>query len=262
MTGSSDVPKRKAKPPRAKPPAPPKRPDVHAAPQPIEPVEPGATRVVVIDDHPMVRERLADLVNAEPGLTVVGEADDVASAMALIERTRPDVALVDVDLKNSYGVELIRDLKTRHPRVRTLVVSMHEEPSYVERALRAGARGFVSKREPSSCVLDAIRRVLEGELYVTEPLAGALLMRVAGLPPGSVSAADRLTRRETEVLQLLGQGLSMREIARRLKVNVKTVEAHRIHIRAKLNLSSGSELLRYAIRMAQGGEGAKPEEGA
>ena len=211
----------------------------------------GRRRVLIVDDHPMIRERLAELINQEPDLLVVGEAEDAVGAREAADQLRPDLALVDIALKDSYGIELVKDLKAQHPKLLTLVLSMHDESVYAERALKAGARGYLTKQEASRHVVTAIRKVLKGELYVSERLAAVLLGRMAGhrAPPGSDgSPAERLTDRELEVFQLLGEGLAVREIASRLHISAKTVEAHRTHIKEKLNVKTSPELLRYAIQ--------------
>lgn len=210
--------------------------------------QPRRSRILIIDDHPIVRERLGELINQEPDLIVCGEAEDGESAMAAIEKTVPELALVDISLKNTYGIELVKDIKERHPKVLTLVLSMHEESLYAERALRAGARGYITKQEASRKVIGAIRQVLAGGIYASEKMAGILLGRMAGEPKGDGSPADRLSDREMEIFQLLGSGLAVREIAKRLHISVKTVEAHRTHIKEKLNIKTSPELLRYAIQ--------------
>jgi DNA-binding NarL/FixJ family response regulator len=208
-------------------------------------------KILIVDDHPMVRERLGELINQESDLMACGEADDSHSAMEAIAKTKPDLAIVDISLKDTYGIELIKDIKSHHPKLPVLVVSMHDETLYAERALRAGARGYVTKQEASRKVVTAIRQILAGEIYVSEKLASVLVRRVAGKPAGgSGSPADCLTDRELEIFQLLGSGLSVREIAKRLHVSAKTVEAHRAHIKEKLNFNSSSELLRYAIQFS------------
>ena len=205
-------------------------------------------RIIIIDDHPIVRERLGELINQEPDLCVCGEAEDGQSALETIERTVPDLALVDISLKDTYGIELVKEIKNRYPKLKTLVLSMHDESLYAERALRAGARGYVTKQEASKKVIGAIRQVLGGGIYVSEKMAATMLWRVAGQPTSDGSVADRLSDRELEVFQLLGEGLAVREIATRLHLSVKTVEAHRTHIKEKLNIKTSPELLRYAIQ--------------
>jgi DNA-binding NarL/FixJ family response regulator len=218
------------------------------APQPSKPKAISKSRVLLIDDHPIVRERLAELINQEDDLMVCGEAEDAFSAMEAIDKTVPDICLVDISLKDSYGIELVKDIKAQHAQVKTLVLSMHDESLYAERALRAGARGYMTKQEASKKVIGAIRQVLGGGIYVSDKMAGVLLGRVAGEPRSDGSPIDRLSDRELEIFQLLGEGLAVREIAKRLHVSVKTVEAHRTHIKEKLNIKTSPELLRYAIQ--------------
>jgi DNA-binding NarL/FixJ family response regulator len=206
-------------------------------------------KVLVVDDHPIVRERIAELINQEPDLAVCGEAEDAARALEAVAGHRPDVAIVDISLKDSYGIELVRQLKELHPDLPTLVLSMHEESMYGERALRAGAKGYLTKQEASKKVVDAVRRVLRGGIYVSDKLAALLVRKVAGgNSEKGGDLVDTLTDREREVFQLLGQGLTVREVADRLSVSAKTVEAHREHIKRKLNFKTSSELLRFAIQ--------------
>jgi DNA-binding NarL/FixJ family response regulator len=231
------------------------------APAPPPP-QPRKNKVLVVDDHPMVRERLADLINEEPDLVVCGEAEDGHGALEAIKNLRPDVAIVDITLKDTYGIELIKDIKIRHPDLPVLVLSMHDESMYAERALRAGARGYLTKQEATRKVLDAIRRVLRGEVYVSEKMAATLLRRVAGSrrEEEAQSPTAKLTDRELEIFQLIGQGLSTRQIAENLHLSVKTIEAHKAHIKEKLSLKTSSELLRYAIRETmQEGDRPRPQ---
>jgi DNA-binding NarL/FixJ family response regulator len=209
----------------------------------------GKKKVFIVDDHPLVRERVAELINQEPDLMVCGEAEDAVQAVKAVEAAAPDIAIVDITLKDTYGIELIKQLKELHPKLPILVLSMHDESMYGERALRAGAKGYLTKQEASKKVVDAIRRILRGEIYVSDKLAGALVRKVAGgnEQGGGGSLVDVLTDRELEVFQLLGQGLTVREVAERLFVSGKTVEAHREHIKQKLNFKTSSELLRFAI---------------
>jgi DNA-binding NarL/FixJ family response regulator len=206
------------------------------------------TGVVLIDDHSIVRQGLASLIDAEADLTVLGEADGVQAALEVIRRTRPRVAVVDISLREGDGLELIRQMTSELPDVLPLVLSMHDESVYAERALRAGARGYVRKVAAAQTLLEAIRRVLAGEVYVSESVAASMLNRVAGTRrPEQLSPLERLSDREVQVLRLIGRGLSNREIAEELFISVKTVEAHREHVKQKLNLGSAGDLLRYAI---------------
>jgi DNA-binding NarL/FixJ family response regulator len=201
-----------------------------------------------VDDHPIVRERLAELINQEPDLTVCGEADDSRGALKAVESLRPDMAIVDISLKDTYGIELIKQLKDLYPKFPMLVLSMHDESLYGERALRAGARGYLTKQEASKRVITAIRRILAGDIFVSDKMAATILQKMAGGAPGGGSPTDVLTDRELEVFQLLGQGLGVKEIAQNLFISVKTVEAHREHIKQKMKFKDSNELLRFAFR--------------
>ena len=212
---------------------------------------PSPTRIVLVDDHPMVRERIAEIVNQESGLAICGGAADRPEALQMIELQKPDLAIVDLTLKNSDGLELIKDIRSRWPKLLILVVSMHDEILYAERVLRAGARGYITKQEATSNILLAIRRVLSGGIYLNEKTASTVLARLRSNPEASDSIRDVLADRELQVFEFTGQGLSTREIAERLHIDVKTVETYRARIKEKLNLKSGSELLQLAIRWTQ-----------
>jgi DNA-binding NarL/FixJ family response regulator len=206
-------------------------------------------RVFVVDDHPIVRERLAELISQEPDLRVSGEAEDAFTARRLIEADPPDIAIVDITLKDTYGIELIKELKDRLPRLPILVLSMHDESLYGERAIRAGARGYLNKQEATKKVIPAIRAILNGEIFVSEKMTAALLHKLSGgQKVEGATPTDILTDRELEVFQLLGEGHSVRQIAENLFVSVKTVEAHRENIKKKMNFQTSNELLRYAIQ--------------
>jgi DNA-binding NarL/FixJ family response regulator len=212
-------------------------------------VEKAKTKILVVDDHPIVRERLSELINQEADLNVCGEAEDSHEALKAVESLRPDLAIIDITLKDTYGIELIKQLKERHPKLPVLVLSMHDESLYGERALRAGAKGYLTKQEATKKVITAIRRILAGEIFVSEKMASTILHKVAGgASPTGGSPIDVLTDRELEVFQLLGQGLGVKDIADNLFISVKTVEAHREHIKQKMKLKSSHELLRYAIQ--------------
>jgi DNA-binding NarL/FixJ family response regulator len=207
------------------------------------------TKILVVDDHPIVRERLAELINQEPDLHVCGEAEDSREAIQAVESLQPDLAIVDITLKDTYGIELIKQLKETHPKLPMLVLSMHDESLYGERALRAGAKGYLTKQEATKKVITAIRTILAGEIFVSEKMASTILRKVAGsASPEGASPTDVLTDRELEIFQLLGQGLGVKEIAENLFISVKTVEAHREHIKQKMNFKSSTELLRFAIQ--------------
>ena len=206
-------------------------------------------RIFLVDDHPLVREWLTNLINQQPGLQVCGEAESGREAREKIIQLRPDVAIVDIALKDSSGVELIKDLKQGCPEVAVLVLSMHEEPHYAERALRAGARGYVMKRETTKKVIMAINEVLAGRLCVNETVAAAMAAKfVEGKTLATNSPIEQLSDRELEVFELLGQGRTTRQIAETLHLSLKTVQAYCARVKDKLNLNSATELLREAVR--------------
>ena len=206
------------------------------------------TRILLVDDHPLVRERLAEIINREADLTVCGEAEDRHEALAAISAKRPDLAIIDLTLKNSDGMELIKDIRSRWPKLRMLVVSMHDESLYAERVIRAGALGYITKQEATRNILVAIRRVLEGTIYLNEKIASYIISRLTA-HAGAVAAtpAELLSDRELQVFDMTGQGLNTGEIATRLKVAAKTIETYRARIREKLKLKNSSELLQSAI---------------
>ena len=217
-------------------------------------------RVFLVDDHPIVRERLGELIAQEADLEVCGEAEDAVTAMQSIGALQPDIAVVDITLKDTYGIELIKTLKEREGHIPVLVLSMHDESLYGERAVRAGAKGYLNKQEASKKVITAIRTILAGEIFVSEKMKGDILQKMSGghRAEGN-SPTDTLTDRELEVFQLLGEGLGVRQIAENLFVSVKTVEAHREHIKQKMNFKSSSELLRFAIQFVLNeGNSGKP----
>ena len=206
-------------------------------------------KVFLVDDHPLVREWLTNLINQQPDLTVCGETETAPKAREAIAALQPDIAIVDISLKDSSGIDLIKDLKQAQPRVAILVLSMHDESHYAERALRAGASGYIMKRETTRKVIDAIRRVLEGKLYVSETVAEAMTARfVRGKPAADLSPIEHLSDRELEVFEMLGRGLGTRQIAESLHVSIKTVQAYCARVKEKMNLNSATELLREAIR--------------
>lgn len=206
-------------------------------------------KVFLVDDHPLVREWLTNLINQQPDLVVCGEAESAPQAMSAIAAAKPDVAIVDLSLKDSSGIELIKNLKQSHPSVAVLVLSMHDESLYAERALRAGARGYIMKRETTKKVVTAIRQVLEGKLYVSEQIAAAMTEKfVGGRPATSDSPVTLLSDRELEIFQLLGQGRETKQIADDLHISLKTVQAYCDRIKEKLSLASATELRREAVR--------------
>jgi DNA-binding NarL/FixJ family response regulator len=203
---------------------------------------------VVVDDHPMVRERLAEVINREADLQVCGEAEDRFQALEVIASVLPDLAIVDLTLKNSSGLDLIKDLRAMHPSVKILVVSMQEESLYAERVLRAGAQGYITKQEATRNVLLAIRQVRAGEVYVSSAIANKIASTLVGHQRvGSEGGVATLADRELQVFELIGDGFNTREIADQLHLEVKTIETYRARIKEKLRLRDSSELLRNAI---------------
>jgi DNA-binding NarL/FixJ family response regulator len=205
-------------------------------------------RILIVDDHPMMREGLAQLIENELDLMVDSQADSAAQALRIIETTVPDLLLLDISLPDKSGLEVIKDIHALQPNLPVLVVSMHDESLYAERVLRAGGRGYIMKQEGGKRLMQAIRQVLGGRIYVSEKISAKILETFSGHRSDSRSPVENLSDREFEVFQLLGQGLGTREIAQHLHISVKTVEVHRVNIRKKLDLSTGGELVRYAIR--------------
>ncbi len=207
-------------------------------------------RVLIVDDHPAVREALAMRIGRQPDLEVCGEAADVSEALRLVADTQPDVAVVDISLKTGDGIDLIKRIKDRDDTVRMLVWSTHSESLYAERALRAGALGYVNKDQATDKIVEGIRRVLEGKVYLSEAMVQTMLQRTVGGEREEVtrSPLDALANRELEVFRLIGQGLKTAAIAERLHLSVKTIETYRDRIREKLDLSDGTELVHYATK--------------
>jgi DNA-binding NarL/FixJ family response regulator len=205
-------------------------------------------KVLIVDDHPVVREGLAMHLATQPDLEVCGEAEDLAGALARLASARPDVAIIDISLKNSSGIELIRRIKDRQDSVRILVWSMYPESLYAERALRAGAQGYLNKGQATHHVVDAIRAVLRGRVYVSGVMAEKLLQRVVGRKPEERSAIDSLSDRELEAFQLIGEGRTTEAIAAKMHVSLKTVETFRARIKQKLGISNLTELIQRAAQ--------------
>ena len=204
--------------------------------------------VFLVDDHPLVREGLTNLINQQEDLAVCGEAEDSSGAISGIEETSPDVALIDISLKNESGLELVKNLESRFPKVALIVLSMHDEALYAERALRAGARGYVMKRQTSKSVLTAIRRVLEGDTYISDRVVNLMARRMSSRKAASKSPVERLSDRELEIFRLLGQGRTTSQIAEDLRLSLKTVQAYCARAKEKFGVDSLTELLRAAIR--------------
>ena len=206
-------------------------------------------RLLIVDDHPMMRTGLAQLIDSEGDLKVSAEADNAGQAINAVSKQKFDLALVDISLPDKNGLELIKDLHSLTPNLPILVVSMHDEIIYAERVLRAGARGYIMKQEGGQKFLQAIRQVLAGQVYVSEKMSARILENLSGHHTSTAGSPVRqLSDREFEVFQLIGQGIGTSDIATRLHLSVKTVEVHRANIKQKLNLSTATELVRYAVR--------------
>lgn len=205
-------------------------------------------RIFLVDDHPLVREWLGHLINRQTDLTLCGEAGDASEAMREIRRRAPDAVVVDISLGGSSGIELVTEIKLAFPKIAVLVLSMHEDSTYVERALRAGALGYVAKRETTAKIVAAIRQVLRGQYFLSGPLALAITRKYVERPARvGLSPAERLSNRELEVFEMLGRGFETRRVAEELHISMKTVQAYCARIKEKLQLNSATELLREAI---------------
>ena len=211
----------------------------------------GKHKVFVLDDHPIVRQGLALLINQEPDLTVCGEAEEAHSALRKIDACLPDIVVIDISLNGPDGLEVIKTIRATDPALPVLVLSMHEETVYAERALRAGANGYIMKQEATDTVLVALRRILNREIYVSERIANKLLRQyITGSTTARKSPVSELTDRELEVFRLIGEGHGTRQIAEELHLSVKTVESYQAHIKDKLSLRSARELVQHAIQWA------------
>lgn len=205
------------------------------------------TKVLLVDDHPVLVEGLSLIINSEDDLEVCGRAEDAGRALELAGTLKPDLVIVDISLKNSDGIQLLKNLRARQPELLTLVLSLHDEALYAERALRAGASGYVMKQSSLTTVLTAIRKVLDGGIYVSERISNRMLAWTSGAKPAQgVSPMDRLSDREREVFRKIGQGLGTKEIAEQLSLSYKTVETYRAHIKMKLQIANAAEMIRTA----------------
>jgi DNA-binding NarL/FixJ family response regulator len=209
-------------------------------------------RLLIVDDHPMMRQGLAQLINNEPDLEVSWEADTAGQALDAVSSHTPDLILADISLPDKNGLELIKDIHALRPGTSVLVVSMHDEALYAERVLRAGGRGYIMKQEGGKKLMIAIRQVLSGQIYVSEKMSAKILEIFSGRrKDAGDSPVERLSDREFEVFQLIGEGKGTRDIAGHLHLSVKTVEVHRAKIKQKLNLKTATDLVRAAVRWAE-----------
>jgi DNA-binding NarL/FixJ family response regulator len=209
--------------------------------------------ILLVDDHPLVREGIATLIRTTPDLVIAAEAGSAAEALDVLRVQRPDLVLLDITLPGTNGIELLKDLHARHPKMHILVLSMHEESVYAERALRAGAHGYIMKQEAGSKVIEAIRRVLSGELYVSPALAVRMVKLFVANKQGkdTRTSVERLSDRELQVYTHIGNGLSTREIATTLCLSVKTIQTYREHIKSKLGLRNATDLVHHATHWVQ-----------
>jgi DNA-binding NarL/FixJ family response regulator len=206
-------------------------------------------RILVVDDHPIIRQGLALMLNREADLVVCGEAEDATGAMLVMASARPDILIVDISLNGPDGLDLLKNIRTTHPALPVLILSMHDESIYAERALRAGANGYIMKQEATEKVLVAIRRILNGEIYVSERIANKMLkLYITGATSLKNSSISDLSDRELEVFRLIGEGHGTRQIAEELHLSIKTVESYQAHIKDKLSLRSARELMQHAIQ--------------
>jgi DNA-binding NarL/FixJ family response regulator len=208
-----------------------------------------AARILIVDDHPMMRDGMATQISNEPDLAVCGEADDVAAALRLVDELNPDLVIVDISLKTGHGIDLIKRIRTHHPMMKTLVNSMYDESVYAERALQAGALGYLSKQTACETLINAIRTVLSDKTYLSPEMTDRILKsRVGGMIEPGKSPIESLSNRELEVLTFIGQGKTSGAIAKQLHLSVHTIDTHREKLKIKLKLANGAELNRYAAQ--------------
>jgi DNA-binding NarL/FixJ family response regulator len=210
------------------------------------------TRILIVDDHPMMREGLAQLIGGQQDMTVCGEAGNAQEALEMVRLLQPNLVLADITLPGRNGLELIKDIQALEASVAVLVISMHDEALYAERVLRAGGRGYVMKQEGGKRIMEAIRQVAAGKIFVSDKMSARILEIFSGRrTEAGASPVENLTDREFEVFQLIGQGMETKELARELHVSPKTIEVHRANIKAKLKVKSMAELIRYAVRWVE-----------
>lgn len=209
-------------------------------------------RILLVDDHPIMRHGLAQLINVETGLEVCGQVGSAAEGLSAVQTLRPDVVVIDLTLPDKSGLELLKDIQALFPSALCIVLSMHDEHLYAERALKAGARGYIMKEAAADNLIKALQRVLSGKIYVSDLVASRMLEQITGQRgKAGATGVDKLTDRELEVLELIGKGTATKIIADKLKMSARTVEAHRSHIKDKLGLTDGPALVRYAVQWVE-----------
>lgn len=212
-------------------------------------------KIFIVDDHPIIRQGLTQIINLEKDLIVAGSAGDAKEAILEITKTQPDLAVVDISLEGTSGIELTKNILAKHPKILVLIISMYDESLHLERALRAGAKGYLTKQEATDHAVIAIRKVLSGDIYVSDKWRDKLVNKfVSGGTAMAEPSSGMLTDRELEVLQLIGQGYSTQKIAKDLYVSVKTVESHYANIKDKLDLKNSHELIQYAVKWSLTGQ--------
>ena len=212
-------------------------------------------RVILVDDHPIMRHGLAQLIRMENGLDVCGEAGSAREGLDLVSKLKPDLAVIDLTLPDKNGLELVKDIRAMHPATVCLVLSMHDEALYGERSLRAGARGYVMKEEAADHLITAIHKIMSGGLYVSETLNARMLEQMTAPTRAKAAGIDSLTDRELEILELIGKGVATKNIAAQLSISARTVEAHRAHVKEKLGVTDGAALVRYAVQWVESRSG-------
>src|SRR5213596_3989033 len=219
--------------------------------KPTKPFSPNVKSIVIVDDHPLFRKGLQELIQSDGTFAVSGEAADAAEAMDVIRKLTPDLAIVDLSLPGANGIELIKNVRAEFPKLPILILSMHDESLYALRALRAGAQGYVMKQEALENVINAIREVLAGRPYLSHEMSAKLITNFAS-GTNQADPTDKLSDRELEILELIGKGRDVREIAQALHISAKTVETHRAHIKEKLNLKNARQVTRFAVQWLEG----------